>query len=142
HLWETSLQLLTDVLLSHGRPGLVHAPQPGKQLPVLACNTDLLWMAEAPDNPLTDVVGANLYDRHLTQQEVKPSGAEPVSARCHSLLVCSGVYRAGSEVTSDLCQAHRDLLPDLELLRPDHVVQDVEEAVDLLLLQEGLTPDL
>uniref|UniRef100_A0A8C5G997 Haloacid dehalogenase like hydrolase domain containing 5 n=1 Tax=Gouania willdenowi TaxID=441366 RepID=A0A8C5G997_GOUWI len=46
--WETSLQLLTDVLLSHGRPGLVHAPQPGKQLPVLACNTDLLWMAEAP----------------------------------------------------------------------------------------------
>ncbi|KAL6086905.1 hypothetical protein STEG23_012828, partial [Scotinomys teguina] len=45
--WETSLQLIIDVLLSHGNPGtgLVTAPYP--HLPVLASNMDLLWMAEA-----------------------------------------------------------------------------------------------
>ncbi|XP_023579767.1 haloacid dehalogenase-like hydrolase domain-containing 5 isoform X1 [Octodon degus] len=45
--WETSLQLIVDVLLSNGNPGtgLVTAPYP--HLPVLASNMDLLWMAEA-----------------------------------------------------------------------------------------------
>ncbi|XP_006998230.4 haloacid dehalogenase-like hydrolase domain-containing 5 isoform X1 [Peromyscus maniculatus bairdii] len=45
--WETSLQLIMDVLLSNGNPGtgLVTAPYP--HLPVLASNMDLLWMAEA-----------------------------------------------------------------------------------------------
>ncbi|CAO2606407.1 Haloacid dehalogenase-like hydrolase domain-containing 5 [Lemmus lemmus] len=45
--WETSLQLIIDVLLSNGNPGtgLVTAPYP--HLPVLASNMDLLWMAEA-----------------------------------------------------------------------------------------------
>ncbi|XP_040594102.1 haloacid dehalogenase-like hydrolase domain-containing 5 isoform X3 [Mesocricetus auratus] len=45
--WETSLQLIMDVLLSNGNPGagLVAAPYP--HLPVLASNMDLLWMAEA-----------------------------------------------------------------------------------------------
>ncbi|KAL1789742.1 cat eye syndrome critical region protein 5, partial [Sigmodon hispidus] len=45
--WETSLQLIMDVLLSNGNPrtGLVSAPYP--HLPVLASNMDLLWMAEA-----------------------------------------------------------------------------------------------
>ncbi|XP_056595531.1 haloacid dehalogenase-like hydrolase domain-containing 5 [Triplophysa dalaica] len=45
--WETNLQLITDVLLSNGRPGnpvtSLHYPH----IPVLACNMDLLWMAEA-----------------------------------------------------------------------------------------------
>ncbi|KAM8784864.1 haloacid dehalogenase-like hydrolase domain-containing 5 [Rhynchonycteris naso] len=45
--WETSLQLIMDVLLSNGNPGtgLVMAPYP--HLPILASNMDLLWMAEA-----------------------------------------------------------------------------------------------
>ncbi|NXC19990.1 HDHD5 hydrolase, partial [Corythaeola cristata] len=45
--WETSLQLIIDVLLSNGNPGaeLQHIAYP--HLPVLACNMDLLWMAEA-----------------------------------------------------------------------------------------------
>ncbi|XP_026094254.1 haloacid dehalogenase-like hydrolase domain-containing 5 [Carassius auratus] len=45
--WETSIQLITDVLLTNGRPGnpvtSLHYPH----MPVLACNMDLLWMAEA-----------------------------------------------------------------------------------------------
>ncbi|XP_022249060.1 haloacid dehalogenase-like hydrolase domain-containing 5 [Limulus polyphemus] len=45
--WETSLQLILDVLMSNGLPceSLPIAPYP--HLPVLACNMDLQWMAEA-----------------------------------------------------------------------------------------------
>ncbi|KAI1888481.1 hypothetical protein AGOR_G00185590 [Albula goreensis] len=45
--WETNLQLIVDVLLSNGKPGnpvtSLHYPH----IPVLACNMDLMWMAEA-----------------------------------------------------------------------------------------------
>ncbi|CAK8674457.1 haloacid dehalogenase-like hydrolase domain-containing 5 [Clavelina lepadiformis] len=44
--WETNLQLIIDVLVTNGKPN-----QPpvfdGKQLPVLAVNMDLQWMAKA-----------------------------------------------------------------------------------------------
>ncbi|XP_013791174.2 haloacid dehalogenase-like hydrolase domain-containing 5, partial [Limulus polyphemus] len=45
--WETSLQLILDVLMSNGLPceSLPTAPYP--HLPLLACNMDLQWMAEA-----------------------------------------------------------------------------------------------
>ena len=41
-------QLLLDVLISNGHPSTnpPHIPHP--HLPVLACNMDLQWMAEAP----------------------------------------------------------------------------------------------
>lgn len=45
--WETSLQLIMDVLLSNGNPGTGLAIAPYPHLPVLASNMDLLWMAEA-----------------------------------------------------------------------------------------------
>ncbi|XP_050565892.1 haloacid dehalogenase-like hydrolase domain-containing 5 [Cygnus atratus] len=45
--WETSLQLIIDVLLSNGSPGAELEEIPYPHLPVLACNMDLLWMAEA-----------------------------------------------------------------------------------------------
>ncbi|XP_014447005.1 haloacid dehalogenase-like hydrolase domain-containing 5 [Tupaia chinensis] len=45
--WETSLQLILDVLLSNGNPGTGLATAPYPHLPVLASNMDLLWMAEA-----------------------------------------------------------------------------------------------
>ncbi|KAM4819720.1 haloacid dehalogenase-like hydrolase domain-containing 5 [Thomomys bottae] len=45
--WETSLQLIMDVLLSNGSPGAAQARVPYPHLPVLASNMDLLWMAEA-----------------------------------------------------------------------------------------------
>jgi len=45
--WETSLQLLIDVLLSSGHPNDVPILVPRPHLPILACNLDLQWMAEA-----------------------------------------------------------------------------------------------
>ncbi|XP_006862841.1 PREDICTED: cat eye syndrome critical region protein 5 [Chrysochloris asiatica] len=45
--WETNLQLIMDILLSNGNPGTGLATAPYPHLPVLACNMDLLWMAEA-----------------------------------------------------------------------------------------------
>ncbi|KAM3608841.1 uncharacterized protein V6R79_005601 [Siganus canaliculatus] len=45
--WETNLQLIVDMLLTNGNPdnswNAMHYPH----IPVLACNMDLLWMAEA-----------------------------------------------------------------------------------------------
>lgn len=46
--WETTLQLIIDVLISNGRPCESVATIPYPHLPVLACNMDLLWMSEAP----------------------------------------------------------------------------------------------
>ena len=47
--WETSLQLLIDILLTNGLPS--SGPDDGNpypHIPVLACNMDLLWSTEAP----------------------------------------------------------------------------------------------
>ncbi|XP_069484754.1 haloacid dehalogenase-like hydrolase domain-containing 5 isoform X2 [Ambystoma mexicanum] len=191
--WETSLQLITDVLLGSGNPGTWRSPIPYPHIPVLACNMDLMWMAEAKmprfghgtflvcleniykkvtgqelkyealigkpsivtysyaehlirqqaeqhgwsapiyrlyavgDNPMADVYGANLYNRHLqtlhqsgVQSKVKSgsmtvettNGTETTigskqqvsgnSARsCTSILVCTGVYRDHGDVPSD-----------------------------------------
>lgn len=46
--WETHLQLLVDLLLTGGHPSF--APEgafPNQHIPVLACNMDLVFMAEA-----------------------------------------------------------------------------------------------
>jgi len=45
--WETSLQLLIDVIISNGQPSAAPEGILGKNLPILACNMDLQWMAEA-----------------------------------------------------------------------------------------------
>ncbi|KAG8438934.1 hypothetical protein GDO86_005208 [Hymenochirus boettgeri] len=45
--WETSLQLILDVLLSDGQPNEWLPQVPYPHIPILACNMDLLWMAEA-----------------------------------------------------------------------------------------------
>ncbi|KAM9813404.1 haloacid dehalogenase-like hydrolase domain-containing 5 [Neosynchiropus ocellatus] len=216
--WETNLQLLIDVLLTNGCPDLPYEPQPPQQLPVLACNMDLVWMAEAPsprfghgifllclesvyrkitglelkyeallgkpslltyqyaehvlrqqnqnqsvstiyavgDNLMTDVFGANLYNRSLTCRATTTTqsrlvsngtGAEPAgfdadfamaAAECRSILVCTGVYNPDSlllsnNVAGTVFQGQNDLVLDPELLEPRHVVADVEAAVDLLL---------
>ncbi|XP_067934848.1 haloacid dehalogenase-like hydrolase domain-containing 5 [Watersipora subatra] len=45
--WETNLQLIVDLLMTGGKPD--HAPStvPETHIPVLACNMDMVWMAEA-----------------------------------------------------------------------------------------------
>ncbi|KAM6946953.1 haloacid dehalogenase-like hydrolase domain-containing 5 [Lycodopsis pacificus] len=226
--WETNLQLLIDVLLTNGSPGCVYDPQVPTQLPVLACNIDLMWMAEAPsprfghgmfllclesvyrkmtgrelqyqgllgkpslltyqyaehllrlqnhnqklttiyaigDNLMTDIYGANLYNRYLGEQHAamttttklvaQGTGSQvtiavpeeelvSAAAQCRSILVCTGVYNPRSPlpcdrsngVTETVFHAHRDLALELELVEPNHVVEDVEAAVDLLLQQES-----
>ncbi|XP_076363026.1 haloacid dehalogenase-like hydrolase domain-containing 5 isoform X2 [Tachypleus tridentatus] len=45
--WETSLQLILDVLMSNGLPCETLPTAPYPHLPLLACNMDLQWMAEA-----------------------------------------------------------------------------------------------
>ncbi|XP_067133839.1 haloacid dehalogenase-like hydrolase domain-containing 5 isoform X2 [Centruroides vittatus] len=45
--WETSLQLIIDVLMTNGLPCDAPPSIPYPHLPVLACNMDLQWMAEA-----------------------------------------------------------------------------------------------
>ncbi|XP_033878745.3 haloacid dehalogenase-like hydrolase domain-containing 5 [Acipenser ruthenus] len=45
--WETNLQLIVDVLLTNGNLGGTHNTQSYPHIPVLACNMDLMWMAEA-----------------------------------------------------------------------------------------------
>jgi hypothetical protein len=45
--WETSLQLLIDVLMTDGMPSKAPSGNIYPHIPVLACNMDLQWMAEA-----------------------------------------------------------------------------------------------
>ncbi|CAB3979605.1 Hypothetical predicted protein [Paramuricea clavata] len=46
--WESALQLCVDLLVSNGNPSKRLDHIPDQHIPVVACNTDLLWMAEAP----------------------------------------------------------------------------------------------
>jgi len=45
--WETPLQLLVDVLITDGHPSAAPSHISHPHLPILACNMDLQWMAEA-----------------------------------------------------------------------------------------------
>ena len=46
--WETSLQLILDVLMTDGYPNSAPDTIPYPHIPVFGCNMDLLWMSEAP----------------------------------------------------------------------------------------------
>ncbi|KAJ8686381.1 hypothetical protein QAD02_022175 [Eretmocerus hayati] len=46
--WETSLQLLVDLLITNGMPSAKLADTPFPHMTVMACNVDLLWVSEAP----------------------------------------------------------------------------------------------
>ncbi|XP_005993737.1 haloacid dehalogenase-like hydrolase domain-containing 5 [Latimeria chalumnae] len=45
--WETNLQLIMDVVLTNGEPGSTVTSLAYPHIPILACNMDLVWMAEA-----------------------------------------------------------------------------------------------
>uniref|UniRef100_A0A3P9DJV9 Haloacid dehalogenase-like hydrolase domain-containing 5 n=1 Tax=Maylandia zebra TaxID=106582 RepID=A0A3P9DJV9_9CICH len=195
--WETNLQLIVDVLLTNGNLGSSHQTQNTPQLHLLACNMDLMWMAEAHsprfghgtflvcleniykkitgkdlkyealmgkpseltyhfaeylirsqamqrqwelpvtslyaigDNLMTDIYGANLYNRYLEERVARKNPkavakmvsatgsttavpreeeidslweselALPSATSCKSVLVCTGVYNPNAEVPSD-----------------------------------------
>ncbi|XP_058882897.1 haloacid dehalogenase-like hydrolase domain-containing 5 isoform X3 [Acipenser ruthenus] len=237
--WETNLQLIVDLLLTNGYPANPVMSPPYPHIPVLACNMDLMWMAEAKiprfghgsflvclesiykkitgnelkyealigkpslitynyaellvrqqaksrgwsgpirrlyaigDNPMADIYGANLYNHSLQSaqrsrvqakmkagQVVEEEGAEagsPAGERggklggschaesCRSILVCTGVYSRHEELPSDphesvtqrVFHGHRDFRFDPSLVEASYVVQDVNEAVDLIFTQEN-----
>ncbi|XP_005052909.1 PREDICTED: cat eye syndrome critical region protein 5-like [Ficedula albicollis] len=211
--WETSLQLIIDVLLTSGYPGNPYEQESYPHIPVLACNMDLMWVAEAQsprfghgtfmvcleniykkitgkelkyealmgkpsrltyqyaehliraqalqrsweqpiqtlyavgDNVMTDVYGANLYDRYLRAS----CGAgcvprrRPPGCRCRSVLVCTGVYSPRAQPAPGprgrpAFHGHRDFGFDPALVEPDHIVPDVDAAVDLVFRLENFAP--
>ncbi|KAM9343680.1 haloacid dehalogenase-like hydrolase domain-containing 5 [Pholidichthys leucotaenia] len=195
--WETNLQLITDVLLTNGNLSSIYQTQYTPHLPLLACNMDLMWMAEAQcprfghgtflvcleniykkitgkdlkyealmgkpseltyhfaeylirsqaiqrqwklpitslyaigDNLMTDIYGANLYNRYLEERVARTNPkavakmaastgttaavpreeeidslweselALPLATSCKSVLVCTGVYNPNAEVPCD-----------------------------------------
>uniref|UniRef100_A0A8C4GIF0 Cat eye syndrome critical region protein 5 homolog n=1 Tax=Dicentrarchus labrax TaxID=13489 RepID=A0A8C4GIF0_DICLA len=195
--WETNLQLIIDLLLTNGNLSSIHKTQKMSHLPLLACNMDLMWMAEAHsprfghgtflvcleniykkitgqdlkydalmgkpseltyhfaeylirsqamqmqwkhpvtslyaigDNLMTDIYGANLYNRYLEERVARTNPkaiakmvtatgsattvpqeeeidnmweselALPAATSCKSVLVCTGVYNPNAEVPSD-----------------------------------------
>ncbi|KAF4792681.1 cat eye syndrome critical region protein 5 [Turdus rufiventris] len=243
--WETSLQLIIDVLLTSGYPGNPYEQENYPHIPVLACNMDLMWVAEAQsprfghgtfmvcleniykkitgrdlkyealmgkpsrltyqyaeyliraqalqrsweqpiqtlyavgDNLMTDVYGANLYNRYLQESssagsrsrlQAKVSAgrgpaalsqdhelglswenelAAAAAAHCRSVLVCTGVYTPHTEVALDtkdsipdtVFHGHRDFRFDPALVEPDHIVPDVDAAVDLVFQLENFAPN-
>ncbi|XP_006004457.1 haloacid dehalogenase-like hydrolase domain-containing 5 isoform X2 [Latimeria chalumnae] len=72
--WETNLQLIIDVLLTKGNPGNAHQPPSSPHIPLLACNMDLMWMAEAQSPRFGHgtfmVCLENIYKK-ITGQELK-----------------------------------------------------------------------
>ncbi|KAM4723219.1 haloacid dehalogenase-like hydrolase domain-containing 5 [Rhinophrynus dorsalis] len=195
--WETNLQLIIDVLLTGGYPANPHTSGNYPHIPLLACNMDLMWMAEARsprfghgiflvcleniykkitgkdlkyealmgkpsevtyqyaeylvrtqvaqrqwnqpiktlyaigDNLMTDIYGANLYNRYLQErgsreeskalvqaasgtgvatvsEEEEPTWENellfPSATSCRSVLVCTGIYNPRTEVPADTSQ--------------------------------------
>ncbi|XP_026996613.1 haloacid dehalogenase-like hydrolase domain-containing 5 [Tachysurus fulvidraco] len=193
--WETNLQLIIDVLLTAGNLSNGYETSHNAHLPLLACNMDLLWMAEAQaprfghgtfmvcleniykkitgrelkyealmgkpseltyhyaeylirtqaaergwrspitslyavgDNLMTDIYGANLYNRYLEERLDRKSGkavqqaltgtgasvsqeedtdndweselASPSATSCRSILVCTGVYNPHTDLLQE-----------------------------------------
>uniref|UniRef100_A0A8B9BWX3 Haloacid dehalogenase like hydrolase domain containing 5 n=1 Tax=Anser brachyrhynchus TaxID=132585 RepID=A0A8B9BWX3_9AVES len=158
--WETNLQLIIDVLLTSGYPGNPYHHENYPHIPVLACNMDLMWVAEAQsprDNLMTDVYGANLYNRYLEEKnsrkgsktQIQNELASAAATHCRSVLVCTGVYNPHTEapldtkesITETVFHGHRDFRFDPGLVEPDHIVPDVDAAVDLIFHLENFAPN-
>jgi len=194
--WESSLQIIVDLLVTHGRPDSEPETTPKKHLPVIACNMDLRFMERSHmprlghgaflvclealylkvtgsplqykalmgkpseityrfaehvlarqsvkignkgplktmyligDNPMSDIVGSNLYQRYIdrmkhrrrrisvTQQQQHETRGDPDLPysrnvppgtkfipqsvdTMESILVCTGVYKKGDDPEGD-----------------------------------------
>lgn len=204
--WERSLQVIIDLLLTNGNPGVIPTDSNTNRdhIPIIACNRDLVFKAAAAlprfghgafltcletlyknlsgndlkytsfvgkpfeisfqyaeivankialangqpkiekiyfigDNPDVDIVGANMYN-HLLQQEqhlkTSLSGYSLVSdskffnaTSCESILVCTGVY---DPMKNKIDQSNPWKIPS-------NVSYDVFEAVKYIFAKEGRT---
>ncbi|KAM4609753.1 haloacid dehalogenase-like hydrolase domain-containing 5 [Polymixia lowei] len=72
--WETNLQLIIDIMLTNGNLSSTHQSETLSHLPLLACNMDLMWMAEAQSPRFGHgtflVCLENIYKK-ITGKEVK-----------------------------------------------------------------------
>ncbi|XP_052251772.1 haloacid dehalogenase-like hydrolase domain-containing 5 isoform X1 [Dreissena polymorpha] len=235
--WESHLQLLVDLILTDGKPVSGHVPTDVhcvRQLPVIACNMDLVFMHQAcmprfghgaflvcldalykkitgkdlkytaligkpceitycyaehvindvakriginkpirkpsfvGDNPDTDVLGANLYDRYLqrnwanedngntegsTDHDLPECRTIPKDAKLYdltcrtkeSLLVGTGVYKpdqlTGRADSVDVYYGHRDIMNEPELTKPTRFVPDVFHGMQHILVYENFDPN-
>jgi len=122
--WETSLQLILDVLMTNGSPCKAPTEVHHPHLPILACNMDLHWMAEAPmprfghgafltclENLYSKVTGRELiytalvgkpseityrHGEHVLQEQAKALGIqEPIKhIYCIGDNVCTDIFGA------------------------------------------------
>ncbi|KFP55497.1 Cat eye syndrome critical region protein 5, partial [Cariama cristata] len=202
--WETNLQLIIDVLLTSGYPGNPYHHENYPHIPVLACNMDLMWVAEAQsprfghgtfmvclENIYKKITGKDLkyealmgkpskltyqYAEYLIRaQAAERQWKQPIqtlyavgdnlmtdvydnswenelasaaAAHCRSVLVCTGVYNPHTKVPLDTRESitemvfhgHRDFRFDPGLVEPDHIVPDVDAAVDLVFQLENFAP--
>ncbi|PAV84249.1 hypothetical protein WR25_16843 [Diploscapter pachys] len=225
-IWESALQLILDCLLTGGTMdeftrGISTYPQ---QIPVVACNVDLVWMAEqgSPlprighgvfihlieslyeklsgrrlkyeavlgkpteisylhaahmiqrqalsmglsdvktlyvigDNPMSDVLGAKLFDRYLRhggrgrfdhldldlfeESDVPKVRTRHVCERCISVLVETGVYTEGCRlngVVQPISMLYESLTPGEQegLQQSDFVEHDLYAAIRQILSRE------
>ncbi|KUI55992.1 hypothetical protein VP1G_03395 [Cytospora mali] len=79
------------------------------------------------DNPESDIRGVNAWNRFLKQRPVKEKKETPIHAKWMSYLVKTGVW---AEDKVPLARLH-------EKSKPDRVVNDVREAVNVALKEEG-----
>uniref|UniRef100_A0A3P8U617 Haloacid dehalogenase like hydrolase domain containing 5 n=1 Tax=Amphiprion percula TaxID=161767 RepID=A0A3P8U617_AMPPE len=156
----TGQELRYEALL--GKPSLLTYQYAEQLLRLQNHNRKLTTVYAVGDNLLTDIYGANLYNRYLAQQHIAMTTAAKLvaqgtgsqvttaeeevvcAAQCRSILVCTGVYDPrsllpgdqNSGVSETVFHGHRDLALEPDLVEPSHMVKDVEAAVDLLLQQE------
>lgn len=123
------------------------------------------------DNPMSDIVGSNLYQRYIdrmkhrrrrisiAQQQQEPrvdpdlpeSRNIPADAKflpqtvqtMESVLVCTGVYKKGTDPEGDgkFYHGHRDFPKNTELNVPTFICEDADEAIDYILLNEDIICD-
>jgi len=121
------------------------------------------------DNPMADIYGANLYNRVLQRSKQNDSlvdesrqvvteacldesiaSSEAKSStlprssveRCHSVLVCTGVYAAENQESDytkpPVFHGPRDMEFDTDLCEPDMIAQDANVAVEAIMERENV----
>jgi len=142
--WETSLQLLLDVLMTDGHPSVAPAVIPQPHLPILACNMDLQWMAEAPmprfghgafllcvENLYKKLTGCDLvytaligkpseityrHGEHVLQKEAESMGLHPLkNIYCIGDNICTDIFGANL-YDNYLLKRQQDLLAKAGIL--------------------------
>jgi len=123
------------------------------------------------DNPMADIYGANLYNRVLQRkqqpqkceeqselvgassvdedetiasQEGKffPHQQKPSVKKCHSILVCTGVYASDTQESAyqkpPVFHGPRDMEFDVDLCEPTMIVHDAHRAVETIFERESV----